>query len=176
MPEILEPQISEDRPLNRSVNRLGERFAAIQAEVRHLKFALGGSDKLKPTSGDAPVVKLEAVLDHIALRSSRSDLFGSRVFSDPAWDLLLAAFAAYLQTKKLTISEFCSSFEMPPSTAHRWMKKLIDDGLLERRGDPFDARLTWLDLSSKAIDGLNRYFVALEARSSSVSLRNSPSK
>lgn len=168
-------QIPEGSVSDRLSLPLGERFAALRAEVLQHKKALGGDASVASTDGRANA-RLQQVFKHIALRASRSELFGSQLFSDPAWDLLLSGFVAALQAKKLTTSEFCASVDMPPSTAHRWINKLIQDGLLERRGDLFDGRLSWLHLTSRAIQGLNSYFDTLEAGTSAAPSRNSPSK
>jgi len=175
LPPLSEEQSRADSVAERSGISLGERFASLRAEILQHKETFADKEVEQATGGPGSI-QAQSVLDYVALRKRRSELFASKLFSDPAWDLLLVAFATTLQGGRLTISELCASVDMPNSTAHRWITKLIDERLLERRGDLFDGRLSWLNLSPGALRGLNTYFEALEIEKSLASSKNSPSK
>lgn len=175
LPPLSEEQSRADSVAERSDISLGERFASLRAEILQHKETFADKEVEQATGGPGSI-QAQSVLDYVALRKRRSELFASKLFSDPAWDLLLVAFATTLQGGRLTISELCASVDMPNSTAHRWITKLIDERLLERRGDLFDGRLSWLNLSPSALRGLTTYFEALEIEKSFASSKNSPSK
>jgi|SRR6478609_5211044 len=99
-------------------------------------------------------------------RRARDSVFGLDLFSDPAWDILLEAFAAHLGQQKISISGLCFGSGAPQTTALRWIRLLEKRGLLVRYGDPLDARRSWIDLSDTAVAAMGAYFSSLSCASS----------
>lgn len=94
-------------------------------------------------------------------RRLRAKLIGCNLFSDPAWEILLEAFAAYLGRRKISVSKLCDVSDVPATTALRWIGKLEGDGLLQRSEDVSDARRTWIELSPQGVLKLQEYFASV---------------
>ena len=97
-------------------------------------------------------------------RSERSNFFPSKLFSDPAWDMLLDLFASQLAQVRVSVTSLCVASNSPTSTALRWISALEREGLIERRADPLDGRRIFISLSAKGSDALDRYFDGLNGR------------
>lgn len=80
-------------------------------------------------------------------RRLRERVLGGDLFSDPAWDILLDAYAAEARGERVQISSLAPMCAVPSSTARRWAHKLIDLDLLERDRDERDRRLSYVRLS-----------------------------
>lgn len=95
-------------------------------------------------------------------RAQRGLYFSSRLFSDPAWDILLQLYAAALMQRKLTVSRLTKRSGVPMTTAIRWLATLESEGLLTRQEDPLDGRQVYVSLSAKGLRGMQAYFEDLE--------------
>lgn len=84
----------------------------------------------------------------ISERRERSSYLPSRLFADPAWDILLAVTLAEARHHRLSVSSLCGRVDVPATTALRWIKTLVDEGLLVRRDDVNDKRRAYVELSS----------------------------
>ncbi|MFX4925881.1 hypothetical protein ABTC31_20055, partial [Acinetobacter baumannii] len=73
-------------------------------------------------------------------RRLRDQFLGDGLFEDPAWDILLDLYAAHLEGTQVSVSSLCIAASVPPTTALRWIGRMSDLGMLERRPDPFDRR------------------------------------
>ena len=94
----------------------------------------------------------------IRARSARTQFFKASLFSDPAWDILLELFAAAQEGRRVSISAAGLTAEIPLTTALRWIAALEREELVERVGDPTDARRTFLKLSDTGIRAMTLYF------------------
>ena len=91
----------------------------------------------------------------------RDQFFGVGLFEDPAWDMLLDLFAADLEGARVSVSSLCIAAAVAPTTALRWIAKMVDAGLFAREPDPFDRRRAFMALTGRARDGMRGYFVAM---------------
>ena len=83
-------------------------------------------------------------------RRARDRLFGGPdMFGEPAWDMMPDLFAAHAAGQKATVSSAAEAAHVAPTTALRWIDKLIRLGLFEREADPFDRRRCFLHLSER---------------------------
>ena len=98
---------------------------------------------------------------YIDARARRVDLFDTQIFSDPAWDLLLWIFLGHLEQRALTISELPVFPDVPPSTATRWLRVLIEEGWVLTTENAAGSNSTSVALSPRATDALNEYFKIL---------------
>lgn len=73
--------------------------------------------------------------------------FNNDLFADPAWDILLDLTVTRLEQKDVAVSSLCIAACVPTTTALRWIKVLMDAGLLERRVDPDDGRRNYIQLT-----------------------------
>jgi len=93
----------------------------------------------------------------IRARRLREQFFASALIEDPGWDMLLDLFAAELEDRGVSVSSLCIAAAVAPTTALRWIGKMVEAGLFERRPDPFDRRRAFITLTEKARRGMNRY-------------------
>ncbi len=98
------------------------------------------------------------------MRRLRDRYFPSDLFADPAWDILLDLTASRLEKKPVSVSSLCIAAAVPPTTALRWVRMMTDQGLLERRADPADARRMFVDLSDAAYANVCGWFALVEQR------------
>lgn len=101
---------------------------------------------------------IRRVLRH---RRLRDEFFTGGLFEDPAWDMLLDLFAAELERAKVSVSSLCIAAAVAPTTALRWITRMTEAGLFERRPDPRDRRRAFMVLSPRASDAMRRYFAAI---------------
>ena len=94
----------------------------------------------------------------LARRRERDRFFPSGLFADPAWDMLLALYAAHLEGGKMTVSALCDAAAVPATTALRWIGNLEAAGMVERENDVLDRRKVLIGLSADAETGVREYF------------------
>jgi hypothetical protein len=83
-------------------------------------------------------------------RNAREALFGSGLFIDPAWEVMLDLFIAGESGQKVSISSVCIAARVPATTALRWLKKLERRNLVVRILDEHDRRRCFLVLTEDA--------------------------
>jgi len=92
-------------------------------------------------------------------RRKRERIFGDiEIFGEPAWDMLLDLFKSEKLGKRVSVTSCCIGSAVAPTTALRWIKVLVDEGLVCREDDELDSRRTYVRLTRKANDLLGRYF------------------
>ena len=64
-------------------------------------------------------------------RRGRAATFGTNLFADPAWDLLLAAYICEAEGAVMTISRMHARAGIPLVAGSRWIRALKAEGLLE---------------------------------------------
>jgi DNA-binding MarR family transcriptional regulator len=83
----------------------------------------------------------------IRLRRARDECFGTGLFTDPAWHVLLELHLAKLEQRRISISAAAAAAAVPSTTALRAIASLVSRGLVQRRPNPLDARMTHLELT-----------------------------
>jgi len=116
----------------------------------------GGPDTADPISHDP-----QAIRRVIRARRMRDSFFPAGLFEDPAWDMLLDLHAAELEGLKVSVSSLCIAAAVAPTTALRWITRMTDLGLLQRKPDPADRRRAFLAMSGQARTGMRNYFAAV---------------
>jgi hypothetical protein len=101
---------------------------------------------------------LEAARRLYDSRRLRDRIFGSDLFADPAWDILLDLFIAQREDRKVTISSACAAASAPTSTAARHIAHLVQKRLVVRVSREEDARSSYLALSASADRKLSQLF------------------
>ncbi|MGN6376909.1 MAG: hypothetical protein ACTHMG_15345 [Sphingomonas sp.] len=104
-----------------------------------------------------PGIEARDIRRAIRARRLRDQFFAPGLFEDPAWDMLLDLYAAELEDRAVSVSSLCIAAAVAPTTALRWIGKLTDAGLFERRPDPFDRRRAFMALTPTARDGMLGY-------------------
>jgi DNA-binding MarR family transcriptional regulator len=94
----------------------------------------------------------------IKARRARELMLGPDLFADPAWDMLLEAYAADLVQTRLSVTALCHCAAVPATTALRWLQKLEQKGWLTRKKDTLDARRIWIELTPRGSARMSQYF------------------
>jgi DNA-binding MarR family transcriptional regulator len=150
--------------LNTEVARIAEALARLtRAEIE-------GDTPAAPIVGDrtnrygAPPALVEPsaadVRRAIRARRLRDQFFGATLFEDPGWDMLLYLYAAELERGRVSVSSLCIAAAVAPTTALRWIARMTDTGLFERRPDLLDRRRAFMVLSDRASEAMRGYIVA----------------
>ena len=129
-----------------TLSRLSSGPAAIPAIVEPVQ------------SSDLPEVSADTVRTVIRARRLRARYFAEDLFADPAWDMLLDLLQAEIAHLRVPVSSLCIAAAVPATTALRWLKTMVAQGLFVRRADPHDGRRVFVELAPDASRALRRYF------------------
>lgn len=78
-----------------------------------------------------PIAISAARIRHmVGVRRLRTKLISPDLFGDPAWDILLEAFAGYLEETSCSVSALIAASGAPQSAASRWIATLVSHGLV----------------------------------------------
>jgi DNA-binding MarR family transcriptional regulator len=111
-----------------------------------------------PAKGEVPHVAADTVRAVIRARRLRTRYFAEHIFADPAWDMLLDLLQAEIAQLRVPVSSLCIAAAVPATTALRWLKMMVQEGLFIRRADPHDGRRVFVELAPATSDALKRYF------------------
>jgi hypothetical protein len=95
----------------------------------------------------------EMTEDHIIsiliVRRAREEMLGSRLFAEPAWDVLLELYAASLGGRQISLRDVALAIKIPESTAARWTAALVEHGLINCSHDATPPGAAWLTLTER---------------------------
>ena len=97
-------------------------------------------------------------------RRLRNRFFDPALFADPAWDMLLDLMAERLEGEGVSVTSLCIASAVPSTTALRWIRTLIDSGLVQRRADPADGRRIHISLTDPAALAMSAYLAAAQGQ------------
>lgn len=106
---------------------------------------------------ETPAIEPQSVRNAIRSRRLRDQFFPSTLLEDPGWDMLLDLFAAELEGRPVSVSSLCIAAAVAQTTALRWIGKMTDAELFQRRPDPFDRRRAFVTLTETARRGMQHY-------------------
>lgn len=162
-----EAEAARLRRLNEEVARIAETLARLSRDnAEPAPRGSGFADRTLGYAAPPPAIEIPAVAPRdiraaIRARRLRDKIIPGGLFEDPAWDMLLDLAAAELERVQVSVSSLCIAAAVAPTTALRWIGKLIDAGLLERRPDPFDRRRAFMALTERGRDAMWRYLAAV---------------
>ncbi|HEX6660622.1 MAG TPA: hypothetical protein VF067_01980 [Sphingomicrobium sp.] len=133
------------------------RIAATLARLSTGPAASARPAELEPRA-EAPEVPVETVRAVIRARRLRSRYFAEELFADPAWDMLLDLLQAESSNLRVPVSSLCIAAAVPATTALRWLKTMVQEGIFVRRADPHDGRRVFVELAPQTSQTLRRYF------------------
>jgi hypothetical protein len=148
-------------------DRNAERLRQLSDEVSRIAATLARLSSNPPiaaprpefvTKGEVPQVSAETVRTVIRARRLRSRYFPEHLFADPAWDMMLDLLQAEIAQLRVPVSSLCIAAAVPATTALRWLKTMVQEGLFLRRADPHDGRRVFVELAPDTSDALRRYF------------------
>ena len=144
------------------VGRIAQLLARLAGEVGTADVA-DHSQRFHPEPAARDARADAAAIRHaIRTRRLRTTFFGDGLFEDPAWDMLLDLYAAELEGGRVSVSSLCIAANVAPTTALRWIGRLAEVGLFERRPDPLDRRRAFIALSARGTAAMLGYLAALE--------------
>lgn len=142
------------------LRQLSDEVGRIAATLARL--STGPTQQSRPlehtNAGDAPEVSAETVRAIIRARRLRARYFPEDLFADPAWDMLLDLLQAEIAKLRVPVSSLCIAAAVPATTALRWLKSMVQQGIFIRRADPHDGRRVFVELAPETSRALRRYF------------------
>ena len=147
------PALWRDPGVDREMARLEQSIEALKERVARARYAAA-------LQGEPSEAEVRAML---AERRTREAIIGEDLFADPAWDMLLGLYGAYLGQRILSTSQLVSASAVPATTALRWIDKLDSVGLVERTPDPHDRRRVSVELSQAGVAKMRSYFAAIRS-------------
>lgn len=144
------------RQLSDEVSRIASTLARLSTGPAPAPPAMHDSPAV-----DAPPVSAETVRSIIRARRLRARYFDAELFADPAWDMLLDLLQAEIAHLRVPVSSLCIAAAVPATTALRWLKTMVANGLFIRRADPHDGRRVFVELAPETSRALRSYFAEL---------------
>ncbi len=95
--------------------------------------------------------------ESVKRRARRAEHFGSPMFGEPGWDMLLILYTSEHETR-LKVSDLVTVARTPASTGLRWLNYLESQQLVARHSHPTDRRVGLVQLTDKARRALDSYF------------------
>jgi DNA-binding MarR family transcriptional regulator len=142
------------------LRQLSEEVSRIASTLARLSAGPGTSSAIREAApaADLPPLSAETVRSVIRARRLRARFFAEELFADPAWDMLLDLLQAEIAQLRVPVSSLCIAAAVPATTALRWLKTMVSQGLFIRRADPHDGRRVFVELAPEASHALRRYF------------------
>jgi hypothetical protein len=141
------------RQLSEEVNRIASTLARLSSGP-----GAAPPSAVPAVAQDAPEIAADTVRAVIRARRLRARYFPEDLFADPAWDMLLDLLQAEIAQLRVPVSSLCIAAAVPATTALRWLKTLVQQGLFVRRADPHDGRRVFVELAPATSNALRRYF------------------
>jgi hypothetical protein len=151
--------IASDQNADR-LRQLSDEVSRIAATLARLSAGpAAAARRAEPLhTGDAPEVSADTVQAVIRARRLRTRYFPDHLFADPAWDMLLDLLQAEIAQLRVPVSSLCIAAAVPATTALRWLKTMVHEGIFLRRADPHDGRRVFVELAPETSRALRRYF------------------
>lgn len=134
-----------------------ELRARVDAALARCLTAVLADDQGVPTT--AQVVK-----SVIKARGVRPQIFGTDIFRDPPWDMLLDLYVNRAEGRETSVSSLCIAAAVPATTGLRYIAAMEELGFLRRRKDERDARRVLIDPDPLAMTGVERAVSRLAVR------------
>jgi DNA-binding MarR family transcriptional regulator len=151
--------IGSDKNAER-LRQLSEEVSRIASTLSRLSTSpiAGPAGFEQPAAEGAPALPADIVRTVIRARRLRARYFAEELFADPAWDMLLDLLQAEIAQLRVPVSSLCIAAAVPATTALRWLKTMVSQGIFVRRADPHDGRRVFVELAPEASQQLRRYF------------------
>jgi DNA-binding MarR family transcriptional regulator len=151
--------IASDQNAER-LRQLSDEVGRIAATLARLSSGPAApARRMDPVAGgEVPDLPVDTVRAVIRARRLRTRYFAEHMFADPAWDMLLDLLQAEIAQLRVPVSSLCIAAAVPATTALRWLKTMVQEGIFVRRADPHDGRRVFVELAPDASRALRRYF------------------
>jgi len=146
------------RELIDEVGRIARTLTMLSTSGKELPYS---ADTQLPSADGKETITPEALRAIMRARRLRGSFFPGDLFADPAWDMLLDLLQAEIAQLRVPVSSLCIAAAVPATTALRWLKTLVANGLFIRRADPHDGRRVFVELAPEASQAMRRYFAEI---------------
>ena len=109
---------------------------------------------------DRNLLRIQA-MQLVLARRQREHFFAPAMFGELAWDMLLALYIHDWSDRRFTNSTLGTHLRASPSSVTRWLAYLERDELIVREDHPTDRRKSFIMISPKARQMLDRYLLRL---------------
>jgi Winged helix DNA-binding domain len=150
---VSELQASEKQPVPESIDPSEALVGAIDSVYRaisHMQTVLCFPELPKRIGTSIEMRRKRAVQTIMHVRDVRDKGLGGDLFSDPAWNILLDAYASSLDGLQVSVSDACIAARAPYTTGLRWLRVLEQRGLIVRENDETDKRRVYVRLTDHA--------------------------
>lgn len=96
-------------------------------------------------------------------RRERERVFGSTLFGDHGWEIVLELFIARAEKREVTIVSICRGISLPEAAVLRCIATLIEAQLVVRRAQEADPRTILLALTDRGLAMMCDYFSRVAA-------------
>jgi DNA-binding MarR family transcriptional regulator len=134
---------------------LEARDEQIAAEIAAARGALERASSAlmaRPAGPERDLVALATNL--LRSRRKRAEHFPSDFFGEPAWDALLALYAA--PSNEMRQTDLFSAARLPQATGLRWLRRLEQEGLIATRPGPAFRSRVLVQLTTQGRDQLTK--------------------
>jgi DNA-binding MarR family transcriptional regulator len=90
-------------------------------------------------------------------RRKRAEMFGTAMFGEPAWEMLLILYVEQ-NNLRLTIARLTQLSGASATTVLRWLEYLEGEELIRRYAHPVDARSSFVGMTDRGLQALDLYF------------------
>jgi DNA-binding MarR family transcriptional regulator len=151
--------VASDRNAER-LRQLSDEVSRIAATLARLSTGPSATPRpIEPApAANLPPLSAETIRAVIRARRLRTRYFPEELFADPAWDMLLDLLQAEISQLRVPVSSLCIAAAVPATTALRWLKTLVQQGVFIRHADPRDGRRVFVELAPDASNAMRRYF------------------
>ncbi len=145
------------------LRQLSDEVSRIAATLARLSTGPAATNRMAEAypPGDAPEVSVDTIRSIIRARRLRGRYFDEELFADPAWDMLLDLLHAEISGLRVPVSSLCIAAAVPATTALRWLKTMVQQGIFLRDSDPHDGRRVFVELAPQSSQALRRYFAEI---------------
>lgn len=150
-----------------SLRRASARWSMLDSQFRLLALMEQGNRDVLNSSGATKAknsrlnpnrdVLRKFVRSILKARQQRSEFMDISKFADPAWDIMLDLTSASLEGRSVPALSVGVAANVPMTTALRYVKRLVEDGVIKRWDDPDDKRRSLLALEDHALEGMIQY-------------------
>jgi hypothetical protein len=116
------------------------------------------NDSVRPAEDTSRAALVARARQEFGNRRRRAMAFGSSMFGEPAWDMMLALYILDVSGQRQTTGTLMHFSGAPITTARRWLDYLVANGLAQRHHHPTDQRVLFVELTAKARDMLDLYY------------------
>ncbi len=130
------------------MNAVTAEFARLADDLRRLADFLPAAEVERRDT-------LSLVQSLIQVRRHRDRIWPASLFGEPAWDMMLDLYVAWLKNSRVSVSSLCIASASPTTTALRYIAALEREGIVTRTSDEVDRRRQFIELSPSARAKMN---------------------